>query len=859
MHHDYEQEQHLYWTQLRQELMRYKTELGATNFELAQCLGISRQPLVSFMQGDRGDLPINRAHLKQLWDLLTDPDWMQDKKLSAEERIRREALRRVGPNSLLKAAGFVPDTHGQSIDVEPERYQHIQRIISSLSSVPDFTDFIRLADSLETELITRFFGFRDLSKSSAKQKSDLSWKMSHKEIRKWVKQWSKNNLYKQPTAQVKDKFERAITKLVISGKYDLEDAEIFELYISILEKERLSQNIPGYLKLKITQCQFKTLTFSLLDFAFNCNENIEKQLYKAGVDAEKSLRYFDQETDYIDEMASDVVLEAFVTGYFKDNCNEEICWRYSSSATHFENMLAAIARGTGYETKLEMIDLSIHSLGNSDSSLVKASVTFQHDELGGSKRNIYQSVWVDRSAINATAKSVAFAVTNWLAECLSTPESIKNYRQLCQDLATIDHDLNQARQALNDYVIRRPEQLINVPVREYLKEKVITKIEQLQATSLKQSSILARWYGALLEHRYCMAKLWCSHSSSVQGELETAISFLGEAESSFNRSGLEHYVPLQILINTERMLHQFYGGEREFLSKKMWRSQQDEYLQKLHHYIYEDVENSTFRKYCDRLEFDIYLCASDLFGRIGRLDFSLTTWEDSEFLEQSVSNLLMAAHYAAKIGSKQRAAHWITTVSRAYCRLNDREKAKGFANVAERMIERSINQRYSSKYRDSIKTEVNLARGERFLLIENDQSMALKHFLMALKGATYLGFTRVISESLYGIARASMGFDRYKVETTFEDAFTGKNLDNPLQEWKFKVDKQGWTTNPISNSTIKFVNELNKQSDWGNVSEQFQCRAKAIWHNWAVAIYGVDAVHPLEAEIESHRFLNRVR
>ena len=64
----YEQMQLHYWEQLRQELQRYKAELGTSHSELAEGMGISRQPVVSFMQKSRQDLPIYRSNLIRLWN-----------------------------------------------------------------------------------------------------------------------------------------------------------------------------------------------------------------------------------------------------------------------------------------------------------------------------------------------------------------------------------------------------------------------------------------------------------------------------------------------------------------------------------------------------------------------------------------------------------------------------------------------------------------------------------------------------------------------------------------------------------------------------------------------------------------------
>jgi hypothetical protein len=845
----YEQEQLAYWMQLRHELQRFKVELGATNLELAQCLNISRQPLVSFMQGDRPDLPIQRSNLKRLWALLTDPERIQDKKLSSNERNKREALRRAGPNKLLEAAGFLAEDSAHILEIEPERFQPIQRIVSKLANIGDSTDFIRLVDSLEAELVTKVLGFRDSGNVKPKGQPNLSWKMSSKEIKKWLKDWVKTNLSKSPEAYVRSRFEKAIIKLVASGKYNLNNSEILELYLSIAENEKADQTIHKLLKPKI-QCEFKTLTFPILDPDSDYNPQLIQHLHQISLNAENKLRPSSQEHDTsLESIVLTAIVEAVVTRKTEE---EEICWRYSSSATHFENMLTAIARGMGYETELELIDLSIRSLGSSYSSLVKTSVTFRSMTDHGVNQSSHQGVWVDRSAVFGTAQSVVIAVRGWLNEKLPNSKSIESYDEVCKTLSAVDTHLSRGRKMLSDYTINRSERTskklsMESSVSDFLQKEVIERIDQLRGGVLKEFPLLLNWYGTTLEHRYCMANLYCSHSCSVKGEMVEAIAFWQTAKISLDYSGLQDYIPLQILIDTERMLHRFYGGEQAFIEQRLWRSQLEDYLQQLREYIYQDSEHSKFKKYCDRLEFDIYLCASELFSRIGRLDFSLCDVNEIHHLEEAVSNLLIAAYYAAKIGAKQRAAHWITTVSRAYCRLGDGSKAEQFARIAEGIIERAIDQRLYFEYKESIRAEVNLAHGERLLLIAEEPAEALKYFLESLKGAMYLNFSRVISESLYGIARASQLVPHHKIGNSFVN-------------WKFENDKQSRHSNKLNATLALFIKELDPNTSWASASRQFQQQAKHIWHQWAIAVTNNrQAHHPLEEAIDRYQFLARLR
>ncbi len=199
------------------------------------------------------------------------------------------------------------------------------------------------------------------------------------------------------------------------------------------------------------------------------------------------------------------------------------------------------------------------------------------------------------------------------------------------------------------------------------------------------------------------------------------------------------------------MLQQFFAGDQAFISKRnAWNSDLKRYLQKLSEYIY-----SKSRRYCGRFDSDIYLSASETFGRMGRFALCFSQLGDKEELQESVQNFLKAAYCSAKIGHKQRTAHWINNASRACCRLGYGRRAQEFGNLAEKIIEGAIEPTYSAEYREAIMAEVNIARGERLMLVENNCAGALEYFLHSLKGSIYIGFIRLIADSLYNIARAS--------------------------------------------------------------------------------------------------------
>jgi hypothetical protein len=848
----YEQSQKRYWEQLRQEFDRFKSELGATHSELAQCLGISRQPLVSFMQNSSLGLPIQRSNLERLWDLLTTPEYFNKKRLSNEARANREALRQKGPGTLLKAAGFLPGSSEQILDISPRLYQQIQRIVSRLSNLPllDSTEFIRLIESIESLILSSFPS--DHKIGFEKEQLPYVCMPSEEFIERWIQE---NYLLRQP-GEIEEKFKRALSRLAASGKYELENSEMFELYMSILENERLYSDTNEFLKMRITQCQFKTLSFLFKEYTID--ENIEQELNQASLNAERKLRAALCDKRYIDKHLAnavlDVVIEVSIICNFTQP-NADLCWRYSSSTTHLENMFAAMSYGMGCESALELADLSIRSLGRRNYSLVKTSVVFKsiNAQQVNQTSTTYQGIWVDRSAILGILQSFVMAIRGWLTEKFIEPQSCENYYRICKAVAALDENLVKGRKVLNGYRIQHTGYFGTLAADFYLEKEVINKIEELQDEFLRIDPEFLKLYGAALEHKYCIAKLSCVHSSLIEGDILKATKLLKETEAYLQNTVHENIL-INALFSCEKMLHSFFTGNKNLLSDcKQWRSDLDFHLTALSEYIYK------VRKDCGRFDYDTYMIASEIFGRIGRLNFCLCNLEDIIYLEEAIQSFLKAAYCSSKIGHRQRAAHWISNASRVCSRLGDAGRAKGFSDLAKDIIDRVIEPAYSLEYQQALMAEINMSYGEQLLLIEKDFDGAIQYFLKSLKGSIYIGFVRLIADGLYNISRASKNLGNYRVRKSFEDAFGEEDLKNNQQIWELKEDKQGWLENRIAAEVIKFINQVDKDAVWSSVSEEFQQQAKKIWHDWAnFEASGMETKHPMEDQIDNYSYLSKV-
>lgn len=845
----YEEEENRYWQQLRQEFNRYKSELEVTNVELAEGLGISRQPLVSFMNKSSNKLPIRRSHLMCLWDFLTGPEQIEHKNISDEAKSNREQLREAGSNSLLKAAGFLPSSTNMILEVEPSRHQQLQRIASRLSNLKftEFTDFIKIAETIEDEIAASYERV-----SIPDEKPIIEGYASLKNIDAIVKQWWSDRIhYEKPSQKMLQALQEAITKLIALGKSEFNKAEVFELFLYILENEQTTENTNKFLrKIRVTECQFKTLTFSLEEDTDDLGT--KQWLKNAGIKAERFLR------DDLYPEISDTAIEVSVTCDF-GKTHQNVCWQYSSSGTYYDNMLAAVARGMGYRSNLKLVDLASRPLGRKEitARLVKASATLKNEEKNDGTCKFYQGVWIDLDTITSILQSLVSAARSWLSENLSDDDICKNYYEVCQALAEIEKSLTYCQKLTSGYVFHSDRRLKDLSVKSYLKSE-LDRIQEIQKTHLKAHPIFRDFYARDLERQFCIANLILARSAHIQINMTEAAESLSEVGAALNgNSQISEYKPVVIMYRLEEMLHKFLSGDRSFIEAKQWQSPSSSYninycLNELKIYIKEG--NSKYGSYPGRFDFDVYLCASEIFARSARLDFC-SELESVQKLDTAAENFLMAAYCSSKIGLRLKAAHSLANASRVCCRLGDGDRSEKLAALTENIIKAEIKPTDVFSYHEAILAEVNIARGEKLLLIDSSFKEALKLFFMSLKGSIFLGFTRLIAQNFYNISRVCDQLKTSKLK--FAMLFT-KYFDRHKIE--LFDEKKGWEKTPVSTEAINFLSNLDASADWETIAKLFKEEAKSIWHQcFEEANPGKEGNHPIEDAIDNYKFLCKLK
>jgi hypothetical protein len=370
-------------------------------------------------------------------------------------------------------------------------------------------------------------------------------------------------------------------------------------------------------------------------------------------------------------------------------------------------------------------------------------------------------------------------------------------------------------------------------------------------------------YEFTLERQLATAYWRLARSANVQGDLKKVKGILND--SKYQRS-LEsnNYIPMKILYEVEETVFKFFSGNPDFLAdRKTWLNKQKEWLHNLTEYIQTDnLSQGHYKNTCD---LNIYVCAAEIFGRVGRLDMRFNDG-NYQVIKNAIDNLLKAAYCSSRIGNYKRTAHWLINASRSSCLIGEAEKAEQLANLGEQMLKSAIDTKITSnlsnEYIQSGFAEMNLAHAERYLLIDKDYKKSLKYAFNALKGSIYLRFARVISESLYAIARIS----KHLSSDDFHEIFA-QEIQEEINAIKSKHDSSNKTVNEVIkflstdfNRTKKMAKvsilEQPKDTEIIHISEQFKKQALKIWDDWYKEIYpDLKGQHRISEMMDKENFL----
>ncbi|MBE9064839.1 hypothetical protein [cf. Phormidesmis sp. LEGE 11477] len=894
------------WIKFLKELESLKKSCNASWEEIGKALGVSKTALNNFKKVESSDeqsegkqktLPISRSDILNLWAYLSDTE-RQDLKRTADIAQRKQ-LRKDGPNRLLLSAGFIPEKISKPTETYSDDPQ-IRRVMHRLESQWIFDATVRVY--ITNQILDKVLDLGQPNPKAHVEKLPLLE----------VLDWPKGNPLQSHESEVIEKYRRAVGKLVLSGKIEFVQSELFELYQSILEHNLLGSG--GRSKLRIVDCQFKALSESLSNLAHQAAKKAQADNEKPD-ETTRGIEYLAEELEDISKKAEEELLALLWPNNLEDPLSEildkedtalnmvsnpcleakiryrwelkeathqetgekyklektiqqAVSIRYSSTATHVENMLIAMKLGLGYP--LGISGFSIRATGRTEKSLARISIALSEDDptsiaASSDLRNaqplktedVYEGWWVTSNTIIGILSATSDAVERWIRR---KKANLETYHSVCAKSAQFGEQFYTLRKFLYEYT---PQLFNSGAAEEDLEEGIKETIDDISNYFQEKRRIsrqpIYRKNFRIIENRQDMLRLMLVHTQLSKGKVVEA----GELYHSMreNIEGSEEN-PYSYVLSTYAeacdMSHKLISGDKTFLAGR--RLVKDSNNTRVN---VEPLEN--YIRKVGSIDFDVYLVLSQLFAITGILDFYSNPKPgdtDNSLYTHSTSLLLQAAHYSLRIGHRRRASQWLGFAGRMCLRLGDRPRARQLYNVALHVSDDYgqifANKLFDLSYVDTEKTwasvNIFLLAGEIHLKDKN-LSKALCSCIIALDITIRSGYVRMMPDCLYDIARvANMARNNSSKPDLKEDI-------NPFSGWnstRADLFRRRIHSQDTANKVFAFIDEFLTQNAYkesvpSELAKVASDLAAQLWNQWADS--SGNGKHPFSSEIEEYKFL----
>jgi hypothetical protein len=846
--HQNTQEQH--WRDFCEKLRWLKNKqqgLSITYDEIARGLSLSRQHLSQFINKPERGLRIDRASILELWDYLTDPKELEKKQdISLKARQKREQLRSEQPlvlDELLKSAGFLPTS--QAPEKAPPQIERIKRRLSSFW-ISDTHVLSHVTDHI-IDTILDYGGIKLKNKhlNDDYYSADLA--------KKWLEG-------KDPNLDTHRKFVKEITRFENRGKMSFCDEELFELYQSILENEIFQSS---EIKMRVTDCQFTTITFSLIDIFENSTlKPLVSELSEKG---ERNLRWAEQtldKPDFPEEVKFAPVIQASVRLQVRNSQkSENLTFRYISSSTHITNMLMAFSQGLGNILRLlDMTGFFIRAIGRKTKSLGRISIMLTEKI----SQETYHGLWVEQNTIVGIVQATAFAVLSWLSARFAGKELDFLY-QFCSQSAQIDETLYRSIFDIYNHSYNYGKNK-GFFIEENLDKGVIEKthdlakeIEQLSQIPGEQTSGFLKTNQEYFENckvsldkKNFLARLTLAHAALVKSKSEEAekhLKILKEDLYSYVGSIQVHrreeeFIPIQVLYQSEEMFFKLLCGDRSFINDKEWRNSftgktLENVFQSLRKYVNETNEGI--------IDLEVYLAASQFSGIWALVEFYTCQKHEREYLEKAVDIFILSAYYSARIGQRARVARCLCHAIRVSCRLGDRKTVKSLIDAVDKILSEVFPPHPGST------AQFELSQGEEALKFGSTKAefcQAFNYFLLSWDKSKHcndyvdpknLGnpFLRTCLDNVYNILQA---FRQFKTK-------------NIYQEVPLRGIEEDFSSDSLLNQELlkDFMNayHLTQEETYESIDKKLKNHVIKGWNSWCLE----EKSHPFSERIENGTFL----
>ncbi|MEM7555932.1 MAG: hypothetical protein AAF378_17915 [Cyanobacteria bacterium P01_A01_bin.84] len=839
---------------LREMLLFFLREMGATQLELSKGMGVSRPVVIDFLNREKEYLPVSSEGLVKLCESLKNrkpskrklkkEDSVDESKFAPDEL--RAKLGEVGADELLESAGFLP-SHTKSIRVTKERFFQVAQIVALL-------ELLEFEDLLSTTQEFIAIASNKLTVAS-KKLLDGSPNQENDALENLIEKLAEHHptLGLKLKLQVIKKLKSTQRTLKAGGKRKFTSPEAIALFLSIVIKEQMNQD-GSKLHTRIKRLEFQTLSRSI-DYDSEYKD-VYHRLVKIAYDAENKLdtpgaSYQDlPETHTLDSLKP-VIMAIATCSFGRDSNESELMeWIYTSSNTMIENAISACTLHMGLKRDTSLT-ISTSTLDSSIDSLVKTTVNLVDKQQ-------YQGIWVDRDSMTAMLQAIVCAVKQWLADKSSNNQlDWEIYVSACRTLSNLRKRLTRVRKAFHNF--------------QFLDEECeLSEIKKIAEEAKNQLKVIPKHdiyfaYRLNFYRCYCLAKRLELRLSNFQGNIINAKYLIEELTEALNTvtSKYELYTdrielsPIEALINSEKYLYELSCGHHidvfqnkntnQWLELNQWKNKIRSIIN----------TNSCYKD----AGLDVYESLSEIHGNTARIQFYLS--DDRDILAETTTIFIKAAHYALRIGLTQRVSRWIALAGRVWVRLGDGKLSLQALKLAEKLAKTDLTTGHSYNFRQAVLSEIYLLHGEYLLLIEDNPSQALKNFLSALKGSIYLGLNRRICDSSFNISRCAYKLSNLSCKEGLNWVFKGE--DQLIASNQNKL-------NPMSNHTsekvLNLLCNLYSREDnptWFQVRSEFSTLASQIWQTWHDDTSNFEektnktkTIHPIAQRIENQTWLCQV-
>jgi hypothetical protein len=845
--------------QLRELLDFFVERLKVTQVDLSKWMDISRPLINKFLNSQDVEnaqkLPIKRDGLINFCEELLSSAVSNPENTDIETMKLRQLFGEKGVDELLETAGLLPK-NTQVIRVTPERFVSVAQI-AALFELLTLEELIATTQGVVSIISPKVFPKNNYSKSDDLENDGAKFDALKDLIQSLEEPYQSDSSAKvtetlpdnpwryHPILGVKrrieigEKLQTASNRLRAGGKINFTHQEAISLFLSIAIKEQIPDFLSN-LNIRIQKFEITTLSHVItLEEAENEKyAEVYRHLLQCIYQEECHLK--NPNSKYVDDCENesiksksldwfDPVRIATVTCRFGiaekgEKQSEPIKWIYNSSNTILENGISAcsLLLGITEDYVIPNVLTNTKSLDGSINSLVEASVILDKK---------YQGIWVDRDLNITILQALVCAAKQWLGERVYKGElNLEVYVHGCKSISKLRQNLYYVRQKFQNFefvdyeqqseLFPDTENKFSIGKSEKIRE-TLNEIAKDARNELKQIPEDKIYFLLRLSLYRChlLAKLMLLRLENSQGNISNVKQLLNELESVLDEDNdiKDQLIPIQALLHTERILYELSLGNRlelfdnekrsEWLNLEQWKKN-----------IYSAIKPGTFYK---DPGVDIYHALSEIYGNCARIELYLS--DNSKVLENAADNFLRAAHYALRIGYKQRASRWFALAGRVWLRLNDEEKSKQSLNLAKKLAFSNLTSWHDFNFRQAICSEISLLEGEILLVLENKPSQAINWFLKALKGAIHLRLNRRMCDAMINISRCSQKLGDRSVKTDLDQIFSHPSDD------VFPYD------NRSTEIVMKFIKHLLEREDnprWSSVSEDFANTAAQMWQDW---------------------------